>query len=327
MARRRKGRAIDGVVLLDKPQGVSSNHALQRIKYLYGAAKAGHTGALDPLATGMLPICLGEATKFSQFLLEADKRYQTTAKLGIRTDSSDADGEVIETKPVGDYSVDQIKALLVEHFSGEIEQVPSMFSALKHNGQPLYKLARQGIKVEVKSRRVTIYAIKLLDYRPEQAEIDLEVHCSKGTYIRSIVEDLGLMLGCGAHVQALRRLDSGPYKAPMMRTLEQIEAIAGVSADEKVTEAQKQCDLEGLDALLLPAWTAVDHFPRVAIDTSQTVALGYGQSIQLQQQDHSAAEHALIFTQDESEPRFLGLGQISDDGVLKPRRLIQTAQD
>ncbi len=326
MARRRKGRAIDGVVLLDKPQGVSSNHALQRIKYLYGAAKAGHTGALDPLATGMLPICLGEATKFSQFLLEADKRYQTTAKLGIRTDSSDADGEVIERKAVGDYSVEQIKALLVEHFSGEIEQVPSMFSALKHNGQPLYKLARQGIKVEVKSRRVTIYSIELLDYRPADAEIDLEVHCSKGTYIRSIVEDLGLMLGCGAHVQVLRRLDSGPYKAPMMRTLAEIEAIAGVGADEKVTEAQKQCDLEGLDALLLPAWTAVDHLTRITIDEDQAVALGYGQSIQLIDHDQPAAEQILIFTRDESEPRFLGLGQLSDDGVLKPKRLIQTAQ-
>lgn len=326
MARRRKGRAIDGVVLLDKPQGVSSNHALQRIKYLYGAAKAGHTGALDPLATGMLPICLGEATKFSQFLLEADKRYQTTAKLGVRTDSSDADGEVIETKPVGDYSIELIQSLLVQHFSGEIEQVPSMFSALKHNGQPLYKLARQGIKVEVKRRRVTIYSIELLDYRPAQAELDLEVYCSKGTYIRSIVEDLGLMLGCGAHVQALRRLDSGPYKAAMMRTLEQVEAIAGVAADEKVTEAQKQCDLEGLDALLLPAWTAVDHLPRVAVDVNQTVAIGYGQSIQLEQQDQ-AAEQILIFTRDEENERFLGLGQVSGDGVLKPRRLIQTAQD
>lgn len=322
MARRRKGRAIDGVVLLDKPPGVSSNHALQRIKYLYGAAKAGHTGALDPLATGMLPICLGEATKFSQFLLEADKRYQTTAKLGVRTDSSDADGEVVEIKPVGDYSADQIEALLVEHFSGEIEQVPSMFSALKHNGQPLYKLARQGIKVEVKSRRVTIHSIKLLAFRGD--EIDLEVHCSKGTYIRSIVEDLGLMLGCGAHVQMLRRLDSGPYQAPMMRTLAQIEAIAGVSADEKVTEAQKQCDLGALDALLLPAWTAVDYLPRVEIDADQTVAIGYGQSVDCGQPE---CAQVLIFTQAENASRFLGLGQISDAGVLKPKRLIQTAQD
>ncbi|MEH6825557.1 MAG: tRNA pseudouridine(55) synthase TruB [Motiliproteus sp.] len=321
MARQRKGRAIDGLVLLDKPAGVTSNYVLQRIKFIYGAAKAGHTGALDPLATGMLPICLGEATKFSQFLLEADKRYQTTAKLGVRTDSSDADGEVIETKPVGDYPVEQIEALLVEHFSGEIEQVPSMFSALKHNGQPLYKLARQGIKVEVKSRRVTIYAIKLLALRAD--EIDLEVHCSKGTYIRSIVEDLGLLLGCGAHVQVLRRLDSGPYKAPMMLTLPQIEAIAGVGADEKVTEAEKQCDLKALDALLLPAWTAVDHLPRVEIDAEQQRKIAHGQPIPC---DQPPMDQVLIFTQGASEQRFLGLGQISDQGILKPQRLIQTAQ-
>ncbi len=320
MARQRRGRAIDGLVLLDKPAGVTSNYVLQRLKFIYGAAKAGHTGALDPLATGMLPICLGEATKFSQFLLDADKRYQTTAKLGVRTDSSDADGQVIETLPVGTYTVAQIEALLVEHFSGEIEQVPSMFSALKHNGQPLYKLARQGIKVEVKRRRVTIYAIKLLAFRGD--ELDLEVHCSKGTYIRSIVEDLGLLLGCGAHVARLRRLDSGPYKAPMMRTLAEIEAIAGVGADEKVFDAEKQCDLQALDALLLPTWTAVDHLPRVVIDVEQQRKIAHGQSIPC---DQPAMDQVLIFSPDGSEQRFLGLGQISDQGVLKPQRLIQTA--
>ena len=186
MARRKKGRRIDGVFLLDKPQGISSNAALQKVKRLYDAAKAGHTGALDPLATGMLPICLGEATKFSQFLLDSDKRYITTAKLGIRTDSSDADGEVIETKPVPKLEWEALNDLIQSKFSGEIEQVPSMFSALKHNGQPLYKLARKGEKVEVKPRQVCIYEIKLLDLRAD--EVDLEVHCSKGTYIRSIVE-------------------------------------------------------------------------------------------------------------------------------------------
>ncbi|MFT5721841.1 MAG: tRNA pseudouridine55 synthase [Motiliproteus sp.] len=322
MARQRKGRAIDGLVLLDKPAGVTSNYVLQRLKFIYGAAKAGHTGSLDPLATGMLPICLGEATKFSQFLLEADKRYLTTAKLGVRTDSSDADGQVIETLPVGEYSSAQIEALLIEHFSGEIEQVPSMFSALKHNGQPLYKLARQGIKVEVKSRRVTIYAISLLAFRGD--EIDLEVHCSKGTYIRSIVEDLGLMLGCGAHVKVLRRLDSGPYKAPMMRTLAEIEAVAGVGADEKVTEAAKQCDLKALDALLLPTWTAVEHLPRIEIDAEQQRKIGHGQSIPC---DQPAMDQVLIFTQGGDQQRFLGLGQVSELGILKPQRLIQTAQD
>jgi tRNA pseudouridine55 synthase len=327
LARRRKGRAIDGVVLLDKPGGISSNAALQRIKYLYGAAKAGHTGALDPLATGMLPICLGEATKFSQFLLDADKRYRTTAKLGVRTDSSDADGEVIETKPVGDYSVEQIQALLTEHFSGEIEQVPSMFSALKHNGQPLYKLARQGIKVEVKPRKVRIHSIELLAFRPQHGEIDLEVFCSKGTYIRSIVEDLGLLLGCGAHVQMLRRLDSGPYKAEQMLSLDEVLAIAGVAPDEKVFEPQKQCDLKALDGLLLPAWTAVQHLPRLQLDSQQAQRIAHGQRFHLHEGQAEAAEQIQIFTQGENGERFLGLGKVSDELVLQPVRLVQTAQD
>ena len=323
MGRRRPhGRPVNGILVLDKPAGITSNAALQRAKYLFYAAKAGHTGSLDPLATGVLPVCFGEATKFTQFLLEADKTYRSTFCLGVATETGDSDGAITAENSAAAITQSAIAELLPQ-FRGAIEQVPSMFSALKHNGQPLYKLARQGIKVEVKSRRVTIYSIELLDFRPVEGEIDLEVHCSKGTYIRSIVEDLGLMLGCGAHVQVLRRLDSGPYRAPMMRTLAQIEAIAGVSADEKVTEAQKQCDLNGLDALLLPAWTAVEHFPRIELDALQQTRIGHGQSIDLT--DQPAAEYVVIFSQ--GEQRFLGLGQISDDGVLKPRRLIQTAQD
>ena len=220
MARKPKGRAISGLCLLDKPQVLSSNAALQRVKHLYGAAKAGHTGALDPLATGLLPICLGEATKFSQYLLDSDKRYLTTAKLGQRTDTCDAEGEVTEERPVPDnLSREQIEALLDEHFSGDIEQVPPVYSALKLNGQPLYKLARQGVEVEVKPRQVRIHEIRLLALRED--ELDLEVFCSKGTYIRSIVEDLGLLLGCGAHVSVLRRLQTGPFHADQMMTLEQ----------------------------------------------------------------------------------------------------------
>ena len=183
MGRRRKsrGRSVDGVFLLNKPTGLSSNAVLQRVRRLYDANKAGHTGALDPLATGMLPICLGEATKFSQHLLDSDKRYITTAKLGIRTDSSDADGEVIEEKPVPSITAEQVEALLQAHFSGEIEQVPSMFSALKYNGQPLYKLARKGIQVEVKPRKVKIYEIHLKELRED--EIDLEVFCSLSFFL------------------------------------------------------------------------------------------------------------------------------------------------
>ncbi|WP_315981354.1 tRNA pseudouridine(55) synthase TruB [Aliamphritea spongicola] len=264
MARRAKGRPVDGIFLLDKPGGISSNRALQIVKRLYGAAKAGHTGALDPLATGMLPLCFGEATKFSQFLLDADKRYITTAKLGQRTDTSDADGQVVEERPLpADLSFERIDELLQQEFTGQITQVPSMFSALKHNGQPLYKLARQGIEVEVKSRQVTVYSIDVLDFRGD--EVDLDIRCSKGTYIRSIVQDMGEMLGCGAHVQMLRRLDSGPYKAADMMPLAELEALV-----EKMTP---EVDLDGiqkhLDGLLLPPWSPVADTPEVVLDESR----------------------------------------------------------
>ncbi|MFT4993975.1 MAG: tRNA pseudouridine55 synthase, partial [Paraglaciecola sp.] len=196
MARKRKGRAIDGILLLDKPLGISSNHALQRVKRLFFAAKAGHTGALDPLATGMLPICLGEATKFSQFLLEADKTYLVTAKLGVRTTTSDADGDIVETKVVN-VSQAQLDSAC-EQFRGPIKQVPSMFSALKHQGKPLYFYARQGIEIDRPARDITIFSLSVSRF--EGDEVDMQVHCSKGTYIRSLVDDIGQILGCGAFV-------------------------------------------------------------------------------------------------------------------------------
>ncbi|MGB1238059.1 MAG: tRNA pseudouridine(55) synthase TruB [Pseudomonadales bacterium] len=308
MGRRHKGRPLDGIFLLDKPQGLSSNAVLQRVKRIYGAAKAGHTGALDPLATGMLPLTFGEATKFSQFLLEADKRYITTAKLGVRTDSSDADGEVVETKaiPAG---IDRarVQALLDEHFSGEIEQVPSMFSALKYKGQPLYKLARKGEKVEVKSRRVTIHAIELLDVRDD--EIDLDIRCSKGTYIRSIVEDLGLLLGCGAHVQMLRRLESGPYTADMMLTLEQLESyLQGETPD-----------LAPIDALLKPSFTPVAHFAKFTLSDTQCEMLFQGRKIAT---DLPASDQVRLHLA--SDDRFVGIAVIDDTGELRSKRLLST---
>ncbi len=201
MARRPKGRLVDGIVLLDKDTGMSSNFALQRVKRIYNAAKAGHTGALDPLATGMLPICLGEATKFSQHLLDADKRYLVTAKLGERTDTSDSDGEVVQTRPV-EFSMTQLEEAL-EHFRGDSMQVPSMYSALKYQGQPLYKYAREGKEVPREARPIHVYELKFISL--ENDELTLDIHCSKGTYIRTIVDDLGEMLGCGAHVIMLRR--------------------------------------------------------------------------------------------------------------------------
>ncbi|MGL5762902.1 MAG: tRNA pseudouridine(55) synthase TruB, partial [Plesiomonas shigelloides] len=208
---RRRGRDVHGILLLDKPQGITSNDALQKVKRLYNANKAGHTGALDPLATGMLPICLGEATKFSQYLLDSDKRYRVIAKLGQRTDTSDSDGEVIQERPV-QVTAEQLDEALT-HFRGDLQQIPSMYSALKYEGKPLYEYARQGIEVPRESRPITVYELTLIRF--EGDEVELEVHCSKGTYIRTIVDDLGERLGCGAHVIYLRRLVVATY--PMER--------------------------------------------------------------------------------------------------------------
>ena len=314
MARRKKGRRIDGVFLLDKPQGISSNAALQKVKRLYDAAKAGHTGALDPLATGMLPICLGEATKFSQFLLDSDKRYITTAKLGVRTNSSDADGEVIETKPVPELDRDALNDLIQAKFSGEIEQVPSMFSALKHNGQPLYKLARKGEKVEVKPRQVSIYEIKLLDLRAD--EVDLEVHCSKGTYIRSIVEDLGLALGCGAHVSMLRRLAVATYDRNAMLTLDQLNEIA----QQRETDQSLECIQMRLDALLLPPWSAVESLPSIELPADLANRLLQGQRL-----GELFSERGLVRLF--ADQRFLGMAEVDDEGRLRARRLLDTSEN
>ncbi|MEH6577400.1 MAG: tRNA pseudouridine(55) synthase TruB [Amphritea sp.] len=315
MARRAKGRPVNGIFLLDKPGGISSNRALQIVKRIYGAAKAGHTGALDPLATGMLPLCFGEATKFSQFLLNADKRYLTTAKLGQRTDTSDADGEVVEERELPEgLTRDAIDQLLQAEFTGEITQVPSMFSALKHNGQPLYKLARQGIQVEVKSRQVTVYEIRVLDFRGD--EVDLDIRCSKGTYIRSIVQDMGEMLGCGAHVKVLRRLDSGPYTADKMMPLADLELLV----EEMGSDASAQSIQKRLDGLLLPPWSPVESAPELLLDEAQARTLCFGQRVVLE----NTAAQPLVRIIEQRSGRFLGIGEISDSGQLLPRRLMNT---
>jgi len=323
VARRHKGRQLDGVFLLDKPPGLSSNGVLQYVKRLYGAAKAGHTGALDPLATGMLPLTFGEGTKFSQFLLDADKRYQTTAKLGVRTDSSDADGAVVEEKAIGDH-VNQvlIESLIDAHFRGEIEQVPSMFSALKHKGQPLYKLARKGEKVEVKPRKVRILEISVLDYRPEVAELDLDIRCSKGTYIRSIVEDLGLLLGCGAHVQKLRRLESGPYKEQMMITMAQLEQLVANNkvTNDEVEEEHLSSLFEQLDSLLLPIYSPIEHLEKFMLDNDQKTAVFQGKKIKV-----SAQPADVIRLHMQSDDSFVGIGVINEQGVLSSKRLLNTS--
>ncbi len=268
MARRPKGRFIDGIVLLDKSTGMSSNFALQRVKRFFNANKAGHTGALDPLATGMLPVCLGEATKFSQHLLDADKRYLVTAKLGERTDTSDSDGEVVQTRPVTFTEAQLLSAL--EHFRGDTQQVPSMYSALKYQGQPLYKYAREGIEVPRESRPITVFELNFISL--EGDELTLDIHCSKGTYIRTIIDDLGEMLGCGAHVIMLRRTQVAQYPYAKMVTLEQLEAL--------VTQAhEQQIDLSVLlDPLLLPMDTAVADFPEVNVPEASAAYLMQGQA-------------------------------------------------
>ena len=264
---RKRGRDIDGVFLLDKPQGMSSNDIMQKVKRVFQANKAGHTGALDPLATGMLPICLGEATKFSQFLLDADKRYVVTAKLGERTDTSDAEGQVVETRPVNVETSQILTAL--EQFRGDILQVPTMFSALKHNGKPLYEYARAGITVEREARPITIFELNFIEY--QAPFLTLEVHCSKGTYIRTLVDDLGEYLGCGAHVTVLRRSAVADYPSAAMVSLAQLQQLA------------EQQDLTLLDQHLLAADTAVSNLSKLELSTEQSQAVGFGQRVLPQQ--------------------------------------------
>ncbi|MDA9556783.1 tRNA pseudouridine(55) synthase TruB [Vibrio sp.] len=307
MARRRKGRPVNGVILLDKPTGHSSNDILQKVKRIYFAEKAGHTGALDPLATGMLPICLGEATKFSQFLLDSDKRYRVIAKLGERTDTSDSDGEVVETRPVN-VSSDQLEKA-IEFFRGTTDQIPSMFSALKYQGKPLYEYARKGETVPRESRKITVFEASL--HRFEGNEVEMEIHCSKGTYIRTIVDDLGEMLGCGAHVTMLRRTGVADYPFEKMVTLEAL--------NELLEKAQQQ-DIqpkELLDPLLLPMDTAVEALPEVNVTDEMQDMLQHGQPVFMT----NIPEGPLKLTGGDNK-LFLGIGELNSEGKVAPKRLV-----
>ena len=303
MAKKRaRGRPINGILLLDKPIGFSSNQALQTIKNIYFAQKAGHTGSLDPLATGMLPICFGEATKFSQFLLDADKEYVVKAQLGVRTSTCDSEGEVIAEKDATGVTLAMITTAL-EKFRGNTQQIPSMFSALKHNGQPLYKLARQGIEVERKPRDITIYELELLDF--ETCQLSLRVKCSKGTYIRNLVEDIGEALGCGAHVVALRRTEVGAFKLTQMVSLESLEALRQT---EQFTE---------LDALILPLETMSQEMPTLELTSAAFYQLQNGQT--LQQVELAEAPLVRLLHQQ----HFIGIGSCSAAGELVAKRLIK----
>ncbi|TXR51861.1 tRNA pseudouridine(55) synthase TruB [Reinekea thalattae] len=302
MARKRKGRALDGVLLVDKPAGFSSNGLLQKVRWLYQAQKAGHTGALDPAATGLLPICFGEATKFTRYLLDSDKRYLTTGLLGIQTDTLDAEGEVVAESDVPNVTAEQLEQLIQTQFSGDIEQVPPMYSALKRDGQKLYELARQGEVIELEARPVTIFENQLLSL--QTPEFTLSVHCSKGTYIRTLVADIGNALGCGAHVKTLRRTQHGPFKLEQAVTLEEL------------VQMQEQSELAKMDALLISIDELLSHLPKVVLDAHQSRFFSHGNDVQFDQTERGEVR---VY---DAELSFLGVGEVSEQSRLKPVRLI-----
>lgn len=300
---KRVRRAVHGVLLLDKPRGLTSNAALQKVRWLFNAEKGGHTGSLDPLATGVLPLCFGEATKFSQYLLDADKAYETEALLGVTTVTGDAEGDVLERRPVA-VSADDIEALL-PRFRGDISQVPPMYSALKRDGQPLYKLARAGEVVEREARSVTIARLELLALEEDRAR--LSVACTKGTYIRTLVEDLGAALGCGAHVAQLRRTQAGPFGLEHTVTLDALEALHAESG------------AEALDQFLLPVDSGLEHWPEVTLSEHSAYYWLHGQPVRAPE----APRFGLVRVRD-PHARFIGIGEISEDGRVAPRRLIRS---
>ncbi len=299
-------KKIDGILLLDKPMYITSNGVLQRVKRLFGAKKAGHTGSLDPLATGMLPICFGEATKFSQFLLESDKCYQVVAKLGVKTRTGDAEGDIVETKPVLNITRERVEAVL-RQFEGAIQQIPPMYSALKVQGKPLYELARQGIEIPREPRSVHIYSLQLTDFQSDMLQI--EVQCSKGTYVRTLVEDIGDLLGCGAHVSALRRAAVLPYSGIKMYTLAALE------------DAYNQFGIDVLTQYLLPLETSVQTLPAIKLSNTAAFYIKMGQPVMI---PHFPAQGLVrIFSYHDE---FMGVGEILEDGRVAPRRLVTSLQ-
>jgi tRNA pseudouridine55 synthase len=297
-------RDVDGILLLDKPRGLSSNQALQQVRKLYAARKAGHCGSLDPLATGVLPICLGEATKFSSYLLGANKAYRASCRLGQTTSSGDAEGEILETAAVAvdRARIDQVLA----QFIGEIEQVPPMYSALKHQGRRLYDIARSGDTVERAPRQITIHELEFLDWDPP--DFQLRVSCSKGTYIRTLIEDIGRALGSCAHVRKLHRIAAGPFNLAQALSIEQLEAAAAESAD-------------ALDALLTPADVAVTHLPALDFDADAARRLTQGQAVPAPAPGPTGQVRLYG-----ADGRFLGLGRRDPAGQVHPQRMFNTAR-
>ncbi len=297
MARRKRGRDVHGVVLLDKPAGLSSNQALQKVRRLFDARKAGHTGSLDPFATGMLPVCLGEASKTAAFMLDADKIYRARMVLGAATATGDTEGDVVKRAMVPEIGTDAVRRIQ-RRFTGRIEQVPPMYSALKHRGTPLYRLAREGREVERKPRPVTIHRLELLGWNPPHLEF--EVQCSKGTYVRTLAEDIGLALGSCAHLDALRRLAVGPFEPDLMESLEALEAAAEDGS---------------LESHLLPVDAGLPNWPAVLLDGQAAGGFRHGNP-----QRTTAVETGLVRVYGPGSV-LLGLGELGADGTLRARRV------
>lgn len=301
MARRKKGLDVDGILLLDKPLGRSSNSALQKVRYLFNAKKAGHTGSLDPLATGVLPICFGQASKVTSYLLDSDKRYTCIAQLGVTTSTGDKEGDVLREINVPSFSSNEIEKVLAL-YRGKIEQIPPMHSALKHNGQPLYKLARQGIEIERKSRKITIHELELLE--KTDTTLTLDISCSKGTYIRTLAQDIGDKLGVGAHLSMLRRTEVSPFDCATLYTIEQIEELA--------TAGQ-------LDQILLPIDSALIHLPSITLTDLESKRIQNGLKVS---RDNIPQESMIKLYLENGE--FIGIGRYSSDHCLAPKRLMRT---
>ena len=295
-------RQVNGILLLDKPTNMTSNGALQRVKRLFAAKKAGHTGSLDPIATGMLPLCFGEATKFSQYLLDSDKTYYVTARLGETTNTGDSEGIVIATTPVVDVTEQRVNEVM-QRFIGEIDQIPPMYSAIKHQGRPLYELARKGIEIERKSRRLRIFSLVLDSVTADQ--MTFTVHCSKGTYVRTLVEDIAKELGCGAHVIALRRVFVSPYQHVSMVTLPELEQMA------------QDNSFQQLSSCLLPVETSVESYPSVTLSTASAFYMRTGQPVRA-----TFPVGASLVRLVAEDGRFIGMGEVMPDGRVKPHRLV-----
>ncbi|MGQ8365745.1 tRNA pseudouridine(55) synthase TruB [Glaciecola sp. 1036] len=307
MARKRKGRPVNGVLLINKQKGQSSNNVVQQVKRLFNAQKAGHTGALDPLATGMLPVGLGEATKFSQFLLDADKTYEVVAHLGVRTDTSDADGEIVATATTQGITRKQIDKG-IETFRGEILQTPSIYSALKYQGKPLYYYARKGIDVPRPTRKITVFDIQVLSWQDDK--LTMKISCSKGTYIRTIVDDLGELLGCGAHVAELRRTSVTPFQASKMLSVDDLTNMQSNKEEGNFSE---------LDALLLPMDIQVGSLDKIELDAEAAEKFNHGMQLPL---GPDFIQGAKLRVYNKVNQQFLGVAEVNAQQQLQPSRVV-----